>query len=118
MLDHLGLGEVGIDVQYGLVVLDGPRHVALGEIRIEVFRGKSFFKLWHQVTFTGSPWRDRLAGHGLTLRVALPDPPDGAFDTTFRLVRRPEVLAPAAADAALQRSAYDTPLVVPARSGR
>jgi PcRGLX-like protein C-terminal alpha/alpha toroid domain len=41
---------------------------AYGEIRIEVHRGKPFLKIWHQVTFTGSPWQDRLGSYGLTLR--------------------------------------------------
>jgi hypothetical protein len=45
------------------------KRVALGEVRIEVFRGQAFFKLWHQVTFTGSPWHDRLASYGLKLRL-------------------------------------------------
>lgn len=48
---------------------DRGQRVALGEVRVEVFRGKTFFKLWHQVTFTGSPWHDRLASYGLKLRL-------------------------------------------------
>ena len=42
---------------------------AYGEVRIEAFRGKPFLKIWHQVTFTGSPWHDRLASYGLKVRV-------------------------------------------------
>lgn len=40
---------------------------AFGEVRIEVFKGKSFLKLWHQVTFTGVPWHHKLASYGLRL---------------------------------------------------
>ena len=59
--------------------LDKDRqHVAFGEARIEVFRGKPFFKLWHRVTFTGSPWSDRLASYGLQLRFA-----PGRYDRVF-----------------------------------
>jgi hypothetical protein len=55
--------------------------VALGEARVEVFRGKPFFKLWHQVTFTGNAWHDRLTSYGLTLHV----PPHQFTSATYEM---------------------------------
>jgi len=48
----------------------GQKHTAFGEVRIEAFKGKPFFKLWHRVTFTGAPWYDKLSSYGLQLRVS------------------------------------------------
>jgi len=52
----------------GWYVNPAGRRPAYGEVRVEVFRGKTFFKVWHQVTFTGNPWHDRLASYGLKVR--------------------------------------------------
>ncbi len=42
---------------------------AYGEIRIRFFRNKAWFKVWHQVTFTASPWDVELKSYGLTLNL-------------------------------------------------
>lgn len=68
------------------------------------------------LVYSGAEHASVPPGRWLSLRFSLGDAAAG--DVAFSLVRRPEVLAPAAADAALQVSRYDTPLVVPARSGR
>ncbi|MHC4871257.1 MAG: exo-rhamnogalacturonan lyase family protein [Planctomycetota bacterium] len=51
---------------------------AYGEIRIEAAKGKTVFKVWHQVTFTGSPWQDKLASYGLKMRIK-----KGLYDKVF-----------------------------------
>lgn len=43
------------------------KHPAYGEIRLKFFKNKARIDLSHQVTFTGSPWHDRLASYGLKL---------------------------------------------------
>lgn len=48
---------------------DSKKTPAYGEIRIETNKGSSVFKVWHQVTFTGSPWYDKLVSYGLKMRV-------------------------------------------------
>ena len=42
---------------------------AYGELRLRLFKGKAWLRAWHQVTFTGSPWDDRLASYGIKLQV-------------------------------------------------
>jgi len=120
------LAELHIAANHPVEVVRVALGPALAAARKRLYRFTDTDLPWQRLpdgsirllVYSGSKHTPVAPGRWLTLRVALPDPPDGAFDTTFRLVRRPEVLAPAAADAALQRSAYDTPLVVPARSGR
>jgi hypothetical protein len=67
------------------------RHQAMGEVRIQANRGRKDFRIWHQVTFTGSPWRATLASYGLKLRLA-----PGAFaDSATVAVDAADVAAPA-----------------------
>lgn len=58
----------------GWYLNDKGKHVAMGELRLEAFRGQRFVKLFHTVTFTGDPWRQELASYGLKLTL-----PQGAF---------------------------------------
>jgi len=75
------------------------KHAAFGEARIEVFRGKPFFKLWHRVTFTGSPWSDRLTSYGLRMRIA-----PGRYDRVLYAVDGKTVAAPTGPSALYQNS--------------
>ena len=85
-------------------------------------------KRLHRFTDTDLPWQRRAdgsyrllvysgrthapvaPGRWLTLRFAVEG---DASDVRFSLVRRPDAVAPAAADQALQASRYDKPLLVP-----
>lgn len=70
------------------------------------------------LVYSGSEHTPVEPGRWLTLRVAVPDAAEAPGEARFWLIRRPQVLAPTEADAALQRTRYDTPLVVPVGSGR
>lgn len=52
------------------------RPMCLGELRLEHYRGKPFVKLYHSVTFAGSPWTDTLGSYGVRFQL-----PDSAFNT-------------------------------------
>ncbi|HRU07717.1 MAG TPA: hypothetical protein P5137_18290, partial [Candidatus Brocadiia bacterium] len=62
---------------------------AYGEMRIEAFKGKAFLKVWRQITFTGSPWSDRLVSYGFRLRAK----PGGLGQVAWELDGQ-EVIAP------------------------
>jgi len=64
------------------------------------------------LVFSGSQHGSVPPGRWLSLRFAPAAAGQAAQDVVFRLVRRPEVLAPAAADLALQETRYDAPLLV------
>ncbi len=66
------------------------------------------------MVFSGATHDDVPPGRWLSLRFAVPG---GGDQVTFRLVRRPDLLAPAAADGPLQASRYDSPLRIPVRAG-
>lgn len=42
---------------------------AYGELRLKFFKNKARINVWHQVTFTGSPWTDKLASYGMRLKM-------------------------------------------------
>lgn len=53
----------------GWYVNENDRPVCMGELRMEYYRGQPFMKLYHTVTFTGGPWKEKLAGYGLSLQL-------------------------------------------------
>jgi hypothetical protein len=55
----------------GWYVNDKNRPVCLGELRMEYYRGKTFRKLEHTVTFGGDPWKEKLGSYGI--RFQLPE---------------------------------------------
>lgn len=55
------------------------QRAAIGEVRIETWKDKAALKIWHQVTYAGNPWRNKLKSYGLKLRVA----PDAYQKTSF-----------------------------------
>jgi|GEM_PF-1527902 len=46
------------------------RPVAMGELRFEFYRGQSWFRLNHTVTYTGEPWSETLGSYGATFQFA------------------------------------------------
>lgn len=54
----------------GWYVNDQDRPVCMGELRLEYYRGQSFVRLYHTVTFAGDPWREKLGSYGIRLRLA------------------------------------------------
>jgi hypothetical protein len=81
------------------------RRAALGEVRIEATKGKPVLKIWHRVTYTGNPWRDRLKGYGLTLRVT----PEAYSNAVFELDGEPKAVA---AGGELRQKAADVAEIV------
>lgn len=53
---------------------------AYGEIRLTFFKDKAWLNIEHQVTFTGSPWRDKLASYGINLNFAKETFKSASFD--------------------------------------
>ena len=45
-----------------------PRAAAMGELRFEFVRHQPWFRIHHTVTYTGDPWREKLANYGLTIK--------------------------------------------------
>lgn len=44
--------------------------IARGELRAEYYRGQSFHRLYHTVTYAGDPWQDTLGSFGLRFQLA------------------------------------------------
>lgn len=55
-------------------------HPAYGELRLKFFKNKKRIHIEHQVTFTGSPWHDKIASYGLNLDFAKGIFKESSFD--------------------------------------
>jgi hypothetical protein len=53
----------------GWYVNEQGQSAALGELRLEHYRGQPFVRLYHSVTYTGDPWRQKLGGYGARLHL-------------------------------------------------
>ncbi len=49
----------------GWYLNDKGQHACMGELRLEAYKGCRFVRLYHTVTFTGDPWRQKLASYGV-----------------------------------------------------
>jgi hypothetical protein len=60
----------------GWYVNAAGRPVCMGELRLECYRGQSFVKILHTVTYAGDPWKESLGSYGLRVRL-----PTNRFET-------------------------------------